>query len=70
MNLTTTVVQLNRTVGELEKKMKEKEDGMLDLGEEKREVIRQLCLWIDYHRSRYDYLKDILSKSRRGQSAA
>ncbi|RDX95345.1 hypothetical protein CR513_22152, partial [Mucuna pruriens] len=70
MNLTTTVVQLKKTVGELEKRMKEKEDGMLDLGEEKREVIRQLCLWIDYHRTRYDYLKDILSKTRRGQRAA
>jgi len=70
MNLTTTVVQLKKTVRELEKMMKEKEDGMLDLGEEKREVIRQLCLWIDYHRSRYDYLKDILSKNRRGPRAA
>ncbi|XP_027341421.1 COP1-interactive protein 1 isoform X3 [Abrus precatorius] len=70
VNLTTTVVQLKKTVGELEKMMKEKEEGMLDLGEEKREVIRQLCLWIDYHRSRYDYLKDILSKTRRGQRAA
>ncbi|KAJ1405939.1 putative myosin-9 [Sesbania bispinosa] len=70
MNLTTTVVQLKKTVGELEKMMKEKEVGMLDFGGGKREAIRQLCLWIDYHRSRYDYLKDIISKTRSGQRAA
>ena len=36
---------------------------MLGMGEEKREAIRQLCVWIDYHRSRSDYLKKILSET-------
>ncbi|KAM7491465.1 hypothetical protein LguiA_034386 [Lonicera macranthoides] len=47
-------------VRELEKIVKEKEEGMLALKEEKREAIRQLCVQIDYHRSRSDYLKKML----------
>ncbi|XP_027191817.1 uncharacterized protein [Cicer arietinum] len=65
--LEATVVQLKKTVEELEKMVKEKEEGILDLGEEKREAIRQLCVWNDYHRERCDYLKDIISKTLRGQ---
>ncbi|KAL2527682.1 COP1-interactive protein 1 [Abeliophyllum distichum] len=49
-------------VREVEKMMKEKEEAMLGLQEEKREAIRQLCVWIDYHRSRSDYYKKILSE--------
>ncbi|KAL9177533.1 hypothetical protein ABFS82_01G064800 [Erythranthe guttata] len=48
-------------VRELEKMIKEREDGVLVMEEEKREAIRQLCVWIDYHRSRSDYYKKILS---------
>ncbi|XP_060171266.1 COP1-interactive protein 1-like [Lycium barbarum] len=48
-------------VRELEKLIKEKDDGMLALKEEKREAIRQLCIWIDYHRSRSDYYQKSLS---------
>ncbi|XP_016458250.1 uncharacterized protein LOC107781948 [Nicotiana tabacum] len=48
-------------VRELEKMIKEKDDGMLALKEEKREAIRQLCIWIDYHRSRSDYYQKSLS---------
>ncbi|KAL7122879.1 hypothetical protein ACP275_01G071200 [Erythranthe tilingii] len=48
-------------VRELEKMIKEREDGVLVMEEEKREAIRQLCIWIDYHRSRSDYYKKILS---------
>ncbi|KAE9597809.1 hypothetical protein Lal_00013885 [Lupinus albus] len=69
-NLNANVVELKKKIEELEKGMKEKNDGMLNLGEEKREAIRQLCLWIDYHRDRYDNLKDIISKTRRGQKGA
>ncbi|KAG8382151.1 hypothetical protein BUALT_Bualt05G0046800 [Buddleja alternifolia] len=47
-------------VRELEKMIKEKDDLMVALKEEKREAIRQLCVWIDYHRSRSDYYKKIL----------
>jgi predicted transcriptional regulator len=71
MNVTATVVELKKTVTEHEKLMKEKEEDMLHLGEEKREAIRQLCLLIDYHRERNDYLKEIISMARsRGQRAA
>ncbi|KAK4363821.1 hypothetical protein RND71_019062 [Anisodus tanguticus] len=47
-------------VRELEKFIKDGEETMLVLKEEKREAIRQLCVWIDYHRSRSDYYKRIL----------
>ncbi|KAL8490461.1 hypothetical protein ACS0TY_025600 [Phlomoides rotata] len=45
---------------EMEKVMKKKEDEMVGLQEEKREAIRQLCVWIDYHRSRCDYYMKML----------
>ncbi|TMW88491.1 hypothetical protein EJD97_018499 [Solanum chilense] len=48
-------------VRELEKMIKEKDDSMLALKEEKREAIRQLCIWIDYHRSRSVYYQKSLS---------
>ncbi|KAG6633958.1 COP1-interactive protein 1-like [Carya illinoinensis] len=70
-NLSKAVNQLQKTVAELENTIKEKDDGMLGIGEEKREAIRQLCVWIDYHRSRQDYLKEMLSKvTVRGQGAS
>ncbi|CAN4077407.1 unnamed protein product [Withania somnifera] len=47
-------------VRELKKMIKDKQESMLALQEEKREAIRQLCVWIDYHRSRSDYYKRIL----------
>ena len=56
--------QLEKKVEVLETMMKEMDEGILGLGEEKREAIRQLCVWIEYHRSRYDYLKEVLSKKR------
>ncbi|XAR55118.1 hypothetical protein NMG60_11030516, partial [Bertholletia excelsa] len=55
------VWKLEHKVRDLERIVQEKEEGMLGLGEEKREAIRQLCVWMDYHRSRSDYLKKILS---------
>ncbi|XP_057511385.1 COP1-interactive protein 1-like [Actinidia eriantha] len=60
LGLREKVWKLENKVRELEKMVKEKEEGMLGMGEEKREAIRQLCVWIDYHRSRSDYLKKIL----------
>ncbi|KAK4285929.1 hypothetical protein QN277_002554 [Acacia crassicarpa] len=69
-NLTTSVVQLEKSVAGLEQMVKDKDEGILGLAEEKREAIRQLCLWIDYHRSRYDYLKVIISKTPRAQRAS
>ncbi|XAR70202.1 hypothetical protein NMG60_11026983, partial [Bertholletia excelsa] len=45
---------------DLEKTVTEREERLLVMEEEKREAIRQLCVWIDYHRSRGDYLKKVL----------
>ncbi|VVB10672.1 unnamed protein product [Arabis nemorensis] len=50
--------------------VKEKEmmkETLMGLGEEKREAIRQLCVWIDHHRSRCEYLEEILSKTELGR---
>ncbi|KAJ9173699.1 hypothetical protein P3X46_016809 [Hevea brasiliensis] len=54
--------QLERTVEDLERQLKERDDIFSNLGEEKREAIRQLCVLIDYHRQRYDHLKESVSK--------
>lgn len=62
LNLTKSVSQLELKVGELEKKIKEKDEDLINLGEEKREAIRQLCLLIEYHRSHCDHLKKAISK--------
>ncbi|XP_022761036.1 paramyosin, long form-like [Durio zibethinus] len=68
-NLLKAVNHLEKKVESLQTVMKEKDQGILGLGEEKREAIRQLCLWIDYHRSRCDDLKEILLKTVRFQRA-
>ncbi|KAM1209095.1 hypothetical protein ACFX2J_014674 [Malus domestica] len=57
------VSQLEKKAADLEKMVEEKKEGMLGLGEEKREAIRQLCIWIEYHQSRYDHLKEVLLKT-------
>ncbi|XWS38261.1 hypothetical protein CRYUN_Cryun19dG0116200 [Craigia yunnanensis] len=62
LNLLKAVTELENRVGELEKIMKEKDETLLGREEEKREAIRQLCVLIDYHRSRCDYLKELISK--------
>ncbi|KAI8569735.1 hypothetical protein RHMOL_Rhmol02G0300300 [Rhododendron molle] len=62
LGLREKVWKLENKARELEKMVKEKEEGMLGMGEEKREAIRQLCVWIDYHRSRSDYLKKVLTE--------
>lgn len=57
-------------VRELEKMIKEREDGMVALKEEKREAIRQLCVWIDYHQGRSDFYKKMLSEMNTGRRRA
>lgn len=47
---------------EMEKVVKEKEERIVMLGEEKREVIRQLCVWTEYYRSRCEELRGALLK--------
>ncbi|CAH1451537.1 unnamed protein product [Lactuca virosa] len=43
-------------IKELEILVNVKDKNLLDLGEEKREAIRQLCILVDYQRDRYDHL--------------
>ncbi|XP_075640247.1 uncharacterized protein LOC142611993 [Castanea sativa] len=62
LNLKKAISQLKKKVEELKKSIKEKDEELLNLGEEKREAIRQLCVLIDYQYSRYDHLKNLMSK--------
>ncbi|KAF9685905.1 hypothetical protein SADUNF_Sadunf03G0103100 [Salix dunnii] len=57
-----SVSQLERKVVYLEQQVKQKEDILLGVSEEKREAIRQLCMVVDYHRGRYDHLREAVSK--------
>ncbi|KAG8375074.1 hypothetical protein BUALT_Bualt10G0062400 [Buddleja alternifolia] len=60
------VLKSENEVTELEKMMKEKEDEVIGLNEEKREAIRQLCVWTDHHRNRSDYYMRMLSQINKG----
>ncbi|XP_050377015.1 COP1-interactive protein 1-like isoform X1 [Argentina anserina] len=67
-DLIKAVNQLEKKVEELKQNVEGKDEGILSLGEEKREAIRQLCIWIEYHQSRYDHLKEVhLKMAPRGQ---
>ncbi|CAH2048334.1 unnamed protein product, partial [Thlaspi arvense] len=74
------LTEIKKEKEEMEKKLecKVREEGiekeklketLLGLGEEKREAIRQLCVWIELHRDRCEYLEEVLSKmvAARGQ---
>ncbi|KAI3693672.1 hypothetical protein L1987_76621 [Smallanthus sonchifolius] len=50
-------LKLENKLRDLKKTVKENDEAMIVLKEEKREAIRQLCVWIDHHRSRSDFLK-------------
>lgn len=65
LNLIRTLGQFEKKMAKMENILKEKDEEVFRLAEEKREVIRQLCVVIDHHRSRYDHLKDVmLGKNR------
>ncbi|PRQ17479.1 putative transcription factor bZIP family [Rosa chinensis] len=68
LNLMKNFSQLEKQVAKMEKTIKERDEDLLSLGEEKREVIRQLCILIDHHRIRYDDLKEVITK-RPGRSS-
>ncbi|TYH55193.1 hypothetical protein ES332_D09G220700v1 [Gossypium tomentosum] len=53
------IADLESRIGEMEKITKEKDKALLGREEEKRKAIRVLCLLIDYHRRRYDRLKEM-----------
>ncbi|XP_052727536.1 COP1-interactive protein 1 isoform X2 [Vigna angularis] len=64
LNLRKEVSQLEKKVGKLEKSVKKKEEDLVNLGEKKREAIRQLCFVIEFHRDRCNYIKDMATKNR------
>lgn len=63
------VLKLESKLRDLEKIVKENDEALIVLKEEKREAIRQLCVWIDYHRSQSDSLRkafcDLVARNRR-----
>ncbi|XP_047320265.1 COP1-interactive protein 1-like [Impatiens glandulifera] len=60
------IMELRERVKEIEKVVNEKEEEIAMIGEEKKEAIRQLCVWTDYHRNnRRGYLKETVSRNRR-----
>jgi len=64
LNLTNAVSQLEKKVGKLEKNLKEKDEDLDSLGEKKREAIRQLCLVVEFHRDRCNYLMNLVTSMR------
>ncbi|XP_027191421.1 uncharacterized protein [Cicer arietinum] len=64
LNLTKAVNKLEKKVGKLEKNLKEKDEDLDSLGEKKREAIRQLCLVVEFHRDRCNYLMNLVTSMR------
>ncbi|XP_047320522.1 COP1-interactive protein 1-like [Impatiens glandulifera] len=63
------IMELREKVKKMEKFVNEKEEEISMIGEEKKDAIRQLCVWIDYHRNnRRGYLKEIVSRNCRNLS--
>ncbi|XP_068664647.1 COP1-interactive protein 1-like [Aristolochia californica] len=58
--LMETVAVYQKKTGELENRVKEKEEEMVNRNEEKREAIRQLCFWMEYRREENDRLRETL----------
>ncbi|KNA17990.1 hypothetical protein SOVF_074900 [Spinacia oleracea] len=52
--------EMQKKVADLEKAVVEKDEGLLRLGNEKVEAIRQLCIWVDYRQSCFDQLKKVM----------
>ena len=64
LRLMRGMYDLHCKIAELEKVISEKDQGLVRLSEEKVEAIRQLCMWIDYHQSRFDHLKEMVFMKR------
>ncbi|GJY50991.1 COP1-interactive protein 1 [Tanacetum coccineum] len=65
-DLKTGIAKKDEKIIELENTIRLKDEGILDLGEDKREAIKQLCIWADYQRDRHDQLQEILLKTTTG----
>ncbi|KAI7751706.1 hypothetical protein M8C21_004344, partial [Ambrosia artemisiifolia] len=50
-------------INELENTIHVKDECILSFYEDKREAIKQLCIWADYHRDRFDHLQQLLKTS-------
>ncbi|XP_039058907.1 COP1-interactive protein 1-like [Hibiscus syriacus] len=61
LKLLEAITELETRVKALEKITKEKDEELLGREEEKRVAIRELCQLIDYHRCRYDELKEMIN---------
>ncbi|KAM0938449.1 putative protein Networked (NET), actin-binding (NAB) [Dioscorea sansibarensis] len=59
--LMRSAVKAEKKIVELEKKLKEKDESVLVVNEEKREAIRQLCILIEYHRENCNQLLKYIS---------
>ncbi|CAL0312597.1 unnamed protein product [Lupinus luteus] len=70
LNLAKAVSQLEKKVGKLEKNLKEKDEELINLGEKKREAIRQLCFMVDFHRDRCSYLRNLVIEPRKANNRA
>nr|GEW20799.1 COP1-interactive protein 1 [Tanacetum cinerariifolium] len=65
-DLKTEIAKKDEKIIEMENTIRLKDEGILDLGEDKREAIKQLCIWADYQRDRHDHLQEILLKTTTG----
>ncbi|GER57559.1 COP1-interactive protein 1 [Striga asiatica] len=69
-NLTRVLKEQEEKMGEMERQMKEKDERILSMGEEKKEAIRQLCIWIDHHHHQRDRVAAMKTRGERGLIAA
>lgn len=60
------VLELSEKVEELEREMERQRDENLERCEEKREAIRQLCIYIDHYRNDYQELETAIAGRRHG----
>uniref|UniRef100_A0A803LWF6 NAB domain-containing protein n=1 Tax=Chenopodium quinoa TaxID=63459 RepID=A0A803LWF6_CHEQI len=60
LRLMKGMYEMQKKVADLENAIVEKDEGLLRLGNEKVEAIRQLCIWVDYRQSRFDQLMKMM----------
>ncbi|KAL9689991.1 hypothetical protein QQ045_010384 [Rhodiola kirilowii] len=60
ISLLKALEQVEQKMEGLQAMVREKENGILDICEEKREAIRQLCVLIDYQKNRSDHFRQII----------
>ncbi|KAL9246671.1 hypothetical protein vseg_020177 [Gypsophila vaccaria] len=58
-----------KKIAELERTVEEKEEGLKRLETEKVEAIKQLCIWIEYHQSKFDHLREVMLVYKRASTS-